>query len=152
MPGVRSLAARQYYAHPQNAFWKILGEVFGFDPTLEYPERVRRLTAARVAVWDVLQSCEREGSLDTAIDSASAVPNDFAGFFHRHPLVRVVCFNGGTAERYFQRKVLPDLSHREELRYLRLPSTSPAHAGLPYVEKLARWRAALSLLTPEQRG
>jgi hypoxanthine-DNA glycosylase len=152
MPGVRSLAAGQYYAHPQNAFWKILGASFGFDPFAAYDERVAHLTAAQVAVWDVLRSCVREGSLDTAIDAGSALPNDFHGFFCRHPLVRTVCFNGATAERYYQRLVLPALQLPHELRYVRLPSTSPAHAGVPYIEKLASWRAALSPTVLAQRA
>lgn len=83
MPGVASLKAQQYYAHPQNLFWKILGCTFGFDPAATYEERTQYLAEAGVAVWDVLASCMREGSLDADIDKASAVPNDFATFFHK---------------------------------------------------------------------
>lgn len=143
MPGARSLAAGEYYAHPQNAFWKIMAELNAFDAASSYPQRLAALGASGIALWDVLQSCEREGSLDTAIDAASAIPNDFNGFFFRHPGIRRVFFNGATAERYYRQKVLSTLEPRS-LTYLRLPSTSPAHAGRSYQEKLQAWRATRS--------
>ena len=80
MPGEASLRAQEYYAHPRNAFWPIMGQLFEFDPGLPYPERVRYLITARVAVWDVLATCHREGSLDAEIDDASSTVNDFAVF------------------------------------------------------------------------
>jgi len=145
MPGVASLAAAQYYAHPRNAFWPIVGGLLGFDPGLPYDERCHRLRAARVAVWDVLKSCRRAGSLDTAIEAASERPNDFARFFGGHPAVTLVAFNGQKAETTFRRHALPTLPDAiiERLQFVRLPSTSPAHAGRTYEEKLALWRAAL---------
>ncbi len=139
MPGVASLRAGQYYAHPQNHFWRILGELVGARPALPYAERIMRLTAARIALWDVLASCTRPGSLDAAIDKDSVMPNDFATFFARHPQVRRVYFNGATAELCYRRRVLPLLPDGPRL-YQRLPSTSPAHAGRSYEEKLAAWR------------
>ena len=90
MPGVTSLRLQQYYGHPQNAFWKIVGAVLGFDPASPYAQRMAALVQCRVALWDVLASCARDGSLDSAIDDASAVANDFAAFFKTHPhIVRV---------------------------------------------------------------
>jgi hypoxanthine-DNA glycosylase len=145
MPGVASLKAQQYYAHPQNVFWKILGEALGFDPKASYEERTAHLMAERIAVWDVLASCAREGSLDAAIDNASAVPNDFQKFFAHHPRIERVCFNGGAAADLFTRRVRPHLATDREIDYVRLPSTSPAHAAMPFVEKARVWRAALSL-------
>jgi len=142
MPGVASLTAQRYYAHPQNRFWPIMGELLGFDPALPYAARCTRLTAAGIAVWDVLQSCVRPGSLDADIDAASSVPNDFANFFTAHPQIRSVCFNGGTAKALFRRHVLPGLG-MPELSYTSLPSTSPAHAGMRPAEKLQVWRSAL---------
>ncbi len=139
MPGERSLAARQYYAHPQNAFWRILCELLGIDRAATYAERIRALKAARIALWDVLHSCVREGSLDATIEAETA--NDFAAFFSAHPSIGRVYFNGAKAEASFRRHVLPALLTR--LRYARLPSTSPAHASLPYARKLAAWRAIL---------
>jgi len=151
MPGARSLAANQYYAHPQNAFWKIMGELHGFDAGASYRERTAALKAAGIALWDVLHSCERAGSLDAAIEAAT--PNDFAAFFRRHPAIRQVFFNGATAERYFRRHVLPALlsdarpataRRFRELILTRLPSTSPAHAGRSCLQKLQAWRATRS--------
>ncbi|MEW5903905.1 MAG: DNA-deoxyinosine glycosylase [Pseudomonadota bacterium] len=140
MPGIKSLHAHEYYAHPHNAFWKIMGALIGATPQLLYPQRLQTLQQAHIALWDVLHSCEREGSLDSDIQAEQA--NDFASFFVRHPNITRVCFNGTKAEQSFRRYVaakqaLPDL------HYTRLPSTSPAHAGMRYEEKLAAWRAAL---------
>lgn len=146
MPGVASLEAGQYYAHPRNAFWPIMGELFGADPELPYGERCDRLRRAGVAVWDVLKSCRREGSLDAAIEASSERPNDFAGFFANHPELWLVAFNGQKAEAAFRKHVLPKLGDvvASRLAFARLPSTSPAHAGRSYDEKLAQWRLDLA--------
>lgn len=143
MPGEASLRAACYYAHPHNQFWSILGAVLDFPPDAAYAERGARLCAAGIAVWDVLQSCERAGSLDSAIVGQTAQANDFAAFFAHHPLVSRVLFNGSAAEQLFARHVKRRQSIPEHLVYLRLPSTSPAHASLRPAEKLAHWRAAL---------
>lgn len=142
MPGVRSLEAGQYYAHPQNAFWRVMGTVLGFDPGAPYEERVETLKASGIALWDVLHSCVRPGSLDSAIEHGSRVPNDFAAFFRRHPALEQVCFNGAEAERSFRLHVLPGLEI-EGLGYVRLPSTSPAYT-MSFANKLSAWRAALA--------
>lgn len=136
MPGKKSLEANQYYAHPANAFWKIMGELTGAHPALPYAERLRALTAAHIALWDVLHSCEREGSLDSDIEAEAA--NDFAGFFARHPRIRHVYFNGAKAEQSFRKFVLGKQA-LPPLEFYRLPSTSPAHAGMKYKEKLTKW-------------
>lgn len=136
MPGVVSLKVQQYYAHPQNAFWKIMGELFGAGPNLPYPERVQRLCDSRVAVWDVLELCTRDGSLDSAIVESSIVANDFEGFFRTHPGIDRVFFNGAKAEASYQRYVPP----AEGVTYTRLPSTSPANASMRFEDKLAAWR------------
>lgn len=141
MPGRESLRRHQYYAHPANAFWKIMGELTGAQPELPYRERLARLHLARIALWDVLASCERASSLDAHIRNESV--NDFAAFFARHPHVRRVCFNGAKAEQSFRRFVLGKQA-LPELEYCRLPSTSPAHAGMRYTGKLEAWRAALA--------
>jgi len=139
MPGRASLAAGQYYAHRQNAFWRIVGSLLGFDPASPYQARVRALRASRVAVWDVLHSCVRPGSLDSRIEEETA--NDFKAFFRRHPDIARVFFNGAKAEASFRRHALPAIGRH--LRYARLPSTSPAHASIPYARKLRAWRAIL---------
>ena len=107
LPGRTSLAMRQYYAQPQNAFWKIMGRLFGAAPELPYERRVEVLRTRRVAVWDVLAAGERAGSLDSAIVPSSIVVNDFATFFASHGEIRVVCFNGGKAAELYRRRVLP---------------------------------------------
>jgi hypoxanthine-DNA glycosylase len=142
MPGKESLKQNQYYAHPQNAFWKIMGELVGAHPQLPYKERLHKLTAAHIALWDVLASCERESSLDTRIRKEKA--NDFASFFAKHPHITHVFFNGAKAEQSFNKFVLKKRT-LPPLTYRRLPSTSPAHAGLRFAEKLEVWRTAIDL-------
>ena len=141
MPGVASLTAQQYYAHPRNHFWPIMADIAGLDAQAPYAERVEALTQSGIAVWDVLQSCARTGSLDSAIQAGTRVPNDFAAFFAEHPGITRVCFNGTEAQNSFIRHVLPGLSV-EGVDFVRLPSTSPAHA-VAFANKLAAWRAAL---------
>jgi hypoxanthine-DNA glycosylase len=152
MPGVESLRAGQYYAHPRNAFWRIMGRLLRFDPAAPYDERLRGLLAARVALWDVLESCWRPGSLDADIEDHSLVANPFADFFAGHPGIRAVCFNGAKAEACFRRHVLPTLPPRGALVYRRLPSTSPAHAGMRFEAKLAAWRAVARLAATPRRA
>jgi hypoxanthine-DNA glycosylase len=142
MPGAASLAAGQYYAHRHNAFWRIIGDLLGVDPAAPYPTRVAALAAAHIALWDVLQSCRRDGSLDTRIDRASEVANPLVQFLTTHRAIRRVYFNGSKAESSFRRLVLPQLDP-PGLQLHRLPSTSPAHAALPYAAKLAAWRVLL---------
>ena len=138
MPGEASLSAGQYYAHPRNAFWRIMGDLLGAGPALPYPARLARLAAAGIALWDVVADCERRGSLDAAIVRESVQANDFRHFFAEHPGIEQVFFNGTAAENLFRRHVLPRLDRvPRELR--RLPSTSPAHAARGYAEKLAAW-------------
>ena len=145
MPGAASLAAGQYYAHPHNAFWRILGALFGFDPHAPYAQRVEAVLNARIAVWDVLATCVRRGSLDADIELSSQRPNDFPRFFAEHPRIEHVFFNGTTAEACFRRCVIPRL-RGPILPSTRLPSTSPAHASLDFSRKLAAWRAVPRLL------
>ncbi|HEY8354095.1 MAG TPA: DNA-deoxyinosine glycosylase [Methylophilaceae bacterium] len=143
IPGAASLAAGQYYAHPRNAFWPIMGSLFGFALDAPYAERLEALQRAGIALWDVLHSCRRQGSLDTAIARDSIEVNDFSGFFSDHPNIRLVCFNGSMAEHSYRRHVLHRVQHAATLRYVRLPSTSPAHASLSLTQKIEIWRSAL---------
>ena len=138
LPGQRSINEQQYYAHPQNAFWRIMAELFSV--TGSYDERCEQLRQNRVAVWDVLGSSVRPGSMDTDIKMDSARPNDFAAFFANHPEIRLVGFNGKKAEQLFHRFVeLPD-----GVGCIGLPSTSPAYASLGFSGKLEAWRKALT--------
>ena len=144
MPGVESLQRQQYYAHPRNGFWPIMSKIAGFDASAPYGKRVEALTQSGVAVWDVLARCIRSGSLDSAIEKHDRVYNRFADFFDAHPGVALVCFNGAEAKRSYDSAVLPTLGARK-LRYVRLPSTSPAHA-VPFQQKLGVWKAELGPL------
>lgn len=147
LPGQVSLAHRQYYAQPQNAFWRIMGVLFDAGPELPYDERTRRLARHRVALWDVCKAARRPGSLDASIDLASIVVNDFAAFFRAHSDVVAVFTNGATATRLYQRLAWPSLA--PEVRALpltALPSTSPAHAGMRFEQKLERWRVVTEVL------
>lgn len=141
MPGVRSLKANQYYAHPRNAFWRIMSNLYGFNAEAPYETRAEALKTSGVALWDVLHTCVRTGSLDSAIEKGSRVPNDFQSFFQQHPDITLVGFNGTEAKRSFDRYVLPhlDISH---VGFALLPSSSPAHV-IPFEKKVAVWRVAL---------
>ena len=144
MPGEMSLRMNQYYAHKQNVFWKMMGELIGAGPDLDYGQRIARLQSSRIGLWDVLMSCQRNGSLDSAIEHASIQPNDFATFYTDHPGLTHVFFNGAKAEETYRRFVLSKLlADQAHLHYKRLPSTSPAHATMSYQEKLKAWRQIL---------
>lgn len=133
-PGGASLAQARYYAHPRNQFWPILGALLGEPlPSLEYAGRLERLKARRIALWDTLGACRRQGSLDAAIRDARG--NDLGALLDALPGLGAVAFNGAAAAR-----AEPVFAERGLATY-RLPSTSPAHAGLAFEAKLARWRA-----------
>jgi double-stranded uracil-DNA glycosylase len=150
LPGRKSLEMGEYYAQPYNAFWRIMGELFGAEPSLAYPARLNKLRAAGLAVWDVLAAGEREGSLDSAIVRATIRVNDFNRFFAEQRRIRAICFNGNTAAALYRRKVLPGLDAASAaLHTYVLPSTSPAYARLRFEQKLERWAAALQPLVAE---
>ena len=139
MPGAESLKQQQYYAYLHNAFWPIMGELFGFDPALPYSDRLTALMQNHVALWDVAHQCVRPGSLDSNIRDAEA--NDFSSFFKAHAKIESVFFNGTTAEQLYRKLVFPKLpATLRQLPKLRLPSTSPAHAGMTVAQKLELWR------------
>ena len=141
MPGIKSLEAAQYYAHPQNAFWKILSALFDM-PADYYAQRLRIITQNHLALWDVLQYCERQGSLDSAIDDTTIQVNDFSGFLAVHPTITHIFLNGGKAAQEFKRRAWPTLPPEiaARLTVIALPSTSPAHASMKFDAKLSAWR------------
>lgn len=143
MPGRASLDAHRYYAHPRNAFWPILGDVFGGLP-VDYPARLQWAKSHKVALWDVLKHCERKGSLDTSIKVASEIPNAIGELLHQAPQLKRIVFNGQKAKQAFQRHC-KELLSVEGIEFKAMPSTSPAHASLSYSDKLLEWRAALAL-------
>jgi hypoxanthine-DNA glycosylase len=132
-PGVASLAAQQYYAHPRNHFWPILSALWGIElATRPYRERVARVRERGLAIWDVYAACRREGSLDSAIEAAQ--PNDLAGLVRRLPQLRAIAHNGGESARAMR------LTRTLGLPVHRLPSTSPANASWSFERKLDAWR------------
>ena len=144
MPGKASLTASRYYAHERNAFWRIMGDLLGAGPAQPYAERLLKLNAAGIALWDVIAVCERKSSLDADIVPASVQANDFQEFFAAHPGIERIFFNGAAAEASFRRHVLPGLANFS-FALQRLPSTSPAHAAQGYAQKLAAWSAIVAL-------
>ena len=135
MPGVKSLADAQYYAHPRNAFWPIMFDLFGQTPTGDYEVRKRLIRENRLALWDAACMCEREGSLDSNMKDVQY--NDFASLYVRCPGIHTVLCNGGTAHSLFMKS-----GFAKGKTVIRLPSTSPAYT-MAYAGKLQAWKAAL---------
>jgi hypoxanthine-DNA glycosylase len=136
MPGALSLERAQYYAHPRNQFWRLVGSLIEIDlPALPYPDRCQALLRNKVGLWDVFKSCTREGSLDAAIRDAE--PNDLPGLAARLPRLRLIAFNGGTAAKSGQRVL-----NENRVPLAALPSSSPAYT-LAFEEKRKRWAEAL---------
>ncbi len=134
-PSVASLQARQYYAHPRNQFWPIVGDLFGLDlMCLPYAARIEAVRQRGLGIWDVYAHCRREGSLDSAINAA--VPNDLPGLVAGLPTLRLMAHNGGESARAMRltRSLGPEVR--------RLPSTSPANASWSLDRKRAAWREA----------
>ena len=136
MPSVKSLADAQYYAHPRNAFWPILFDVFGVMPTDDYEAKKTLIRDNGLALWDAAYSCEREGSLDSAMRDVAY--NDFAALYARCPRIHTVLCNGGTAHALFVKS-----GFAGDRRVLRMPSTSPAYT-MPYAKKLNIWKETLN--------
>jgi len=134
LPGDASLKAGQYYGHPRNAFWRLVGGVVGHDlVALPYPERLEALRGAGVGLWDVIVRAERRGSLDADIRNAEAA--DLRRLIVGLPNLRAVAFNGGTASRIGRRS----LASVEGLTLIDLPSSSPAHAARSFADKAQAW-------------
>lgn len=140
MPGEASLAAGQYYALSRNAFWPIMGKLFKADPALPYDQRVRSLLNAGIAVWDVLAACERQGSLDSAINQATLIANNFEGFLKQYPGIKHIFFNGKSVEKLFDKHVRKQQVISPSIQFAVLPSTSPANARMSFDNKLKAWR------------
>jgi hypoxanthine-DNA glycosylase len=143
LPGRLSLERGEYYAHPQNSFWRIIAAQIPELPA-DYAGRVQVLVEQRVGLWDVLAAATRSGSLDVDI-ADDAIPNNFRALLQAHPDIRLIGFNGGTAAKLYERHVLSTLTDAQRtIARTTLPSTSPAHAGLSFAEKAARWSAIFS--------
>jgi hypoxanthine-DNA glycosylase len=140
LPSQKSLQKNQYYGHPQNAFWPIMGALFDAGPDKPYSARAKLIVQNRLAVWDVLAESVRPGSMDSSIDASTAAPNDFETLLREQPGIALVCFNGQAAARLYAQFVAP-LTEKSSnaVEYKTLPSTSPAHASMSFEEKLKRW-------------
>jgi hypoxanthine-DNA glycosylase len=133
-PGVASLAAQQYYAHPRNQFWPILSVLWGTDLVARpYAQRIAEARRRGLAIWDVYAACRRDGSLDSAIEAAE--PNDLTGLVAGLPRLAAIAHNGGESARAMR------VTRALGLPVHRLPSTSPANASWSFERKLAAWRA-----------
>lgn len=141
MPGPVALKKKQYYGFPGNHFWPIMARLFGVRGELTYPEKVKLLRENRVALWDVIRSCRRTGALDSAI--TDVVPNDVARLVRRREGIRTIFLNGKTAEKLYRRH----FGRRIRLAAFRLPSTSPANAGMSFEAKVKSWEAIKPYLT-----
>ena len=146
MPGVASLEAVQYYAHPRNAFWPIMGELFGIDPAADYSSRIDQIKTLPIILWDSLKACHRPGSLDSSIDDETAEANDFPWLLEQHPEIKAIFCNGATSEKYFRKLALPLLPATLNFELIRMPSTSPANAGMSFEQKLEAWRRLLDFI------
>lgn len=140
MPGMASLDAAQYYAHPRNRFWPLLGVLCGFSPSPEYAHRLRQAQDAGVGLWDVIGQCRRRGSLDSAIERGSEVPNALAELMSGLPGLRGVACNGASAAQAYARWIAPGLpTALGALPVLALPSTSPANAAMTLPRLVQAW-------------
>jgi len=142
MPSMRSLEKQQYYAHPQNAFWRIIAHLFNQGKALDYQQGEALLIDQGIALWDVLKFCDRQGSLDSAINKETMEMNDFADLFLTFPKLRYVFFNGSMAESTYKKQVQPLVEESAAyIKYKKLPSTSPAYAAMKFEAKLVAWHA-----------
>jgi TDG/mug DNA glycosylase family protein len=143
LPSKRSISANEYYAHPQNAFWRIMGELVGADGS--YAARCCALQKKKIALWDVLASSVRPGSLDADIQMSTVEVNDFERFLTVHSAIERICFNGQKAAKIFSARVSQDIIGNR-IQLFTLPSTSPAHAAMRFDEKLKLWRTGIAHL------
>lgn len=142
MPGSASLSAAQYYAHPRNAFWPIVLSYFEAPVDDSYERRLAVVKAKGLALWDVLQRCERRGSLDSAINRKTEQANDIEGLLQHFPNIRTLLLNGTKAAKTYHR-VFSQAGFYHHVNVIALPSTSPAYAAMPYREKQEQWHLAL---------
>ncbi len=142
IPGVASLQANEYYAHPRNAFWSIMAEYFQFELAAQYCDRLSSLLTSGVALWDVLAACERSGSLDSSIKSHTIIANDIDGWLAVQPTVKGIILNGGKAAQEFN-KHFKKLNALASFQVINCPSTSPAYAAMTKAQKQQKWFVAL---------
>lgn len=138
MPGIKSLQENQYYAHPRNAFWPIMCKLLNSADDIDYKKKKQLILNNKIALWDVLKGCHREGSLDSNIDHSTSEANDFESFLKKNNKIESIFFNGAEAEKLFKKFVIKNITNKQ-LEYFKLPSTSPAHAAMSFENKLFNW-------------
>ncbi len=141
MPSVKSLEVNEYYGHPRNQFWSILFKIITNDLIenhVQISHSIKTATAIKnnIAIWDVLSSCEREGSLDS--DIKNETPNDIGKLLEENPSIKAIIFNGGKAESTFK-KFFKTLYMSDRLVFIKMPSTSPAYT-MKFEKKLEAWQ------------
>ncbi len=140
LPSRLSVQKKEYYGNPRNAFWRVMGELMDAGPDKPYAMRAEILQRHGVAVWDVLRTAARRGSMDAAIAMHSATANDFRGFYAEHAKLELICFNGRKAAELYKRLVAPQgISTIGAIEMKTMPSTSPAYASMTFAEKLDQW-------------
>jgi len=137
MPGEKSLELQEYYGNRGNHFWRLLFTIFDFDLSNDYNDKLNLLISNRIALWDVLQYCERVGSLDSNIKNE--VANDFSAFYKTHPQIKHVFFSSKNAAVYYDRYV----GRKKDIQYDILPSPSGANATKTFAQKLEIWKEKL---------
>ena len=144
MPGKISLEKGQYYAHPLNKFWILVYSNFVIQPHLTYEDRISFLKTRKIALWDVINKCERSGSSDSKI--TNPVKNDFEKLLIQHPNLKYILFNGKTADKLFKNNICNKI--RTDVAFITLPSSSPANASVSLNQKLEKWGVIKSLIKP----
>jgi len=141
LPSRQSLLEHEYYANPRNAFWRIMAEIGASGGGIDsYEDRCNALINNGIALWDVLASSVRPGSLDSSIDLASAKENNFPDLLARYRGIMLICFNGVKARQLFDRLVLRSMPVPAGCELIDLPSSSPAHAAMSFETKIKHWR------------
>lgn len=140
IPGDKSIAENEYYAHPQNRFWKLLARLTGMEPAKSYPDKLKILDAGGIALWDVAEKAVRKGSMDSAIREYSV--NDINGLLAENPTIKAVIFNGKTAEKFYNR----NFEKKHGITYLSMPSTSPANAAYNTGRLFEEWSKAIKYM------
>lgn len=140
MPGVQSIIEQRYYANPHNQFWRIIYSLFMTPLDLDYDTRIQFIRKKGIALWDVIETCQRKGSLDSNIENE--IVNDFESLFNNYPNLKLVAFNGTKAFETYRKWVGFELA---QVDYKQLPSTSPANT-IKFEEKLKQWEVILDYL------
>ncbi|MFT5656778.1 MAG: TDG/mug DNA glycosylase family protein [Gammaproteobacteria bacterium] len=146
MPGIISINAAQYYANPRNMFWAVLAELFGIDTDCSYQARVEQIRELPIILWDTLKACHREGSLDSKILNTEIEANDIVGLLEQHQSVQAIVFNGAASAKYFDRLITPHMPAKRNIELLKMPSTSPANAGMGFDQKIESWKELLRFI------